>query len=166
MRQGGKMKKILLFIVFLMMIGVVALGVSPVRAEGAKGFKAVLSGAEVVPPAQTKAKGEATFELRKYGKELYYTIKASDIEGITAAHIHKGKKGENGPPLALLKVTKNAAKMNEVVAKGEVDKKDLMTSLSGKSVADLLKEIETGDTYVNVHTAKFPDGEIRGQIVK
>jgi len=164
------MKKIQLFIVFLIIAGFVALGAalgtSAEKAMGGKGFKAMLSGAEVVPAVQTKAKGEATFELRKDGKELYYKIMASDIEGISAAHIHKGKKGENGPPLALLKVTKNAAKGSEVVAKGEIEKKDLMTSLSGKSVADLLKELETGDTYVNVHTAKAPEGEIRGQIMK
>ncbi|HTR44338.1 MAG TPA: CHRD domain-containing protein [Thermodesulfovibrionales bacterium] len=160
------MKKTQLFIALLIIVVFATLGTAAEKAAGGKGFKAVLSGAEVVPPVQTKAKGEATFELRKDGKELYYTIKASDIEGISAAHIHKGKKGESGPPLALLHVTKNAAKMNEVVAKGEIEKKDLMTSLSAKSVADLLKEIETGDTYVNVHSAKFPDGEIRGQIVK
>jgi CHRD domain len=27
-----------------------------------------------------------------------------------------------------------------------------------------LADIQAGKTYVNIHTAKFPDGEIRGQL--
>jgi hypothetical protein len=29
---------------------------------------------------------------------------------------------------------------------------------------DLVAEIDSGNTYVNVHTNAFPGGEIRGQI--
>jgi hypothetical protein len=39
-----------------------------------------------------------------------------------------------------------------------------MGSLMGKSVKDLVKEIKKGHTYLNVHTDKYPNGEIRGQI--
>ena len=34
----------------------------------------------------------------------------------------------------------------------------------GKTLADLITQIKTGNTYVNVHTKKNPDGEIRGQL--
>jgi hypothetical protein len=32
------------------------------------------------------------------------------------------------------------------------------------NMAQLLALMDTGDTYINVHTAANPDGEIRGQI--
>jgi hypothetical protein len=34
----------------------------------------------------------------------------------------------------------------------------------GKTVDDLVALIKSGDVYVNVHTAKHPAGEIRGEV--
>jgi len=34
----------------------------------------------------------------------------------------------------------------------------------GAPFRDLIKALEIGETYVNVHTEKNPNGEIRGQI--
>src|SRR5512142_754693 len=65
-----------------------------------KSFRAKLSGRDVVPAVKTKAKGEADFKLSKDGKSLSYKLTVKNIENVSAAHIHKGKKGENGPPLA------------------------------------------------------------------
>ena len=36
--------------------------------------------------------------------------------------------------------------------------------LKGKNISDLITLIESGDTYVNVHSESNSDGEIRGQI--
>jgi hypothetical protein len=36
--------------------------------------------------------------------------------------------------------------------------------MQGKTLDDLAAAIESGDTYVNVHTADHKDGEIRGQL--
>lgn len=147
-------------IIFLLIIGTVAAGVA---AE--KGFKATLSGSEVVPAVMTTAKGEATFTLGKDGKELMYKVTVSDIENVSAAHIHMGKMGKNGPPVALIDIKgKKAGKFSGILAEGKITAKELLGSLKGKTVMDLVKEIEAGDTYVNVHTAKYPDGELRGQI--
>jgi len=41
---------------------------------------------------------------------------------------------------------------------------ELMGSLKGKTVNDLIEQIEAGNAYLNIHTSKHPDGEIRGQI--
>jgi hypothetical protein len=37
--------------------------------------------------------------------------------------------------------------------------------MQGKTLDDLAAAMDSGDVYVNVHTAEHPDGEIRGQIV-
>ncbi|HXX57243.1 MAG TPA: CHRD domain-containing protein [Thermodesulfovibrionales bacterium] len=153
------MRKIHL-IIFLLVLGLATAGIA---AE--KSFKAMLSGSEVVPAVETMAKGEATFTLSKDGNELSYKVTVSDIENVTAAHIHMGKAGKSGPPLALIDVKgKKAGKFSGTLAEGKITAKELMGSLMGKSVKDLVKEMEAGNTYLNVHTEKYPDGELRGQI--
>ncbi len=130
-----------------------------------KGFRAKLSGRDVVPSVKTKAKGETDFKLSKDGKELNYKLTVKDIENVTAAHIHKGKKGQNGPPLAgLFAGPKKEGKFSGVLAEGTITEKDLLGELQGKPLDELVKLIKSGDLYVNVHTDAHPDGEIRGQI--
>ena len=50
------------------------------------------------------------------------------------------------------------------LAEGTITKKELMGPMMGKSVEDLFKQIKKGNAYLNVHTDKYPNGEIRGQI--
>ncbi len=38
--------------------------------------------------------------------------------------------------------------------------------LKGKQISDLVKIMEDGNAYTNVHTEQNPKGEIRGQISK
>ncbi len=147
----------------LILLFVLGLATAGIAAE--KSFKAMLSGSEVVPAVETMAKGEATFTLSKDGNELGYNVIISDIENVSAAHIHRGKIGKNGPPVALIDIkAKKAGKFSGTLAEGKITAKELMGSLKGKSVKDLIKEIDAGNAYVNVHTDKYPDGEVRGQI--
>ncbi len=130
-----------------------------------KGFRAKLSGRDVVPVVKTKAKGDTEFKLSKDGKSLSYKLTVKDIENVTAAHIHKGKKGENGPPVAgLFAGPKKEGKFSGVLAEGTITEKELLGELQGKPLDELLKLIKAGELYVNVHTDAHPDGEIRGQI--
>ena len=114
---------------------------------------------------KTPAKGDAVFKLEKGGSELDYTVDVKGIENVTAAHIHEGMKGKNGMPVAsLFAGPMKEGKYSGVLAKGEITDKDLVGTLQGKTVEDLVKMIKSGDAYVNVHTKMHPDGEIRGQI--
>lgn len=152
------MKKLYLIILLL----VVGLATYSFAAD--KSFKSMLSGSESVPAVETMAKGDATFTVIKDEKALSYYVTVSDIENVTAAHIHLGKKGENGPPVALITNEKKAGKFSGTLAEGTITKKDLMGSMTGKSVEDLIKQIKKGNAYLNVHTDKYPNGEIRGQV--
>ncbi|MDA8101187.1 MAG: CHRD domain-containing protein [Nitrospiraceae bacterium] len=128
-------------------------------------FKAYLSGKHEVPATMTKATGEAVFRLSKDGKEMTYDLRVKGIENVTASHIHAGKTGENGGPVVgLFGGPKKEGKFGGELAKGVITEKDLVGPLAGKTVGDLAKMIADGDAYVNVHTDKFPDGELRGQI--
>jgi hypothetical protein len=128
-------------------------------------FKTGLSGKEVVPAVDTKTTGEAGFKLSKDGKELHYWLKIKNIEDVTAAHIHAGKMGVEGPPVAgLYAEPKKDGMYSGKLAKGKITDKDLVGPLAGKTVADLVTMIREGEAYVNVHTIKHPGGEVRGQI--
>jgi hypothetical protein len=56
-------------------------------------------------------------------------------------HIHKGKSGENGPPVAALQMRK-----------GKITSSDLQGPLAGKQISDLVDLIKNGQAYANVHT--------------
>ena len=134
-------------------------------AAGERSFKAILSGSEVVPPVKTIANGEAVFQLSKDGKEVAYKLTVSDIENVTAVHIHDGKFGVNGPPIVnLFTGPKKKGKFFGTLSEGTITEKDLMGQLNGKPFSNFIDMIQDGLTYVNVHTDKYPDGEIRGQI--
>ncbi len=156
-------KTLQLFAVLLIAM-VASLGVGAEEYGKRDDFKAKLTGGQVVPPVKTMAKGEATFKLGK-DDELTYKLTVTDIENVSAAHIHIGKMGKSGGPLAgLFAGPKKDGKFSGTLSEGTITSKELIGPLTGKSVRDLVELIKSGDAYVNVHTDKYPDGEIRGQI--
>jgi len=154
-----KTTKLLLFIAFTIFL------TASLGRAASDAFKAKLSGSEVMPAVMTKATGDAEFKLSKDGKEITYILNVKDIENVSAAHIHAGKKGESGAPVApLFMGPKKEGEFSGELAKGTITDKDLVGKLAGKTMGDLIKLMKEGGAYVNVHTAKNPAGEIRGQI--
>ena len=142
-----------------------ALGTAAEMTHAHHGFKTHLSGKEVVPVVKTTAKGMATFKPEMDGKTLHYSLTVDGIENVTAAHIHIGKKGKNGPPVAgLFAGPKKEGMFSGTLGEGTITEKDLVGPMAGKTVEDLIKALHAGELYVNVHTVKYPDGELRGQI--
>lgn len=124
-------------------------------------FTATLSGQDEVPPTNSQATGMAEFTVM--GDSVEYTVNASNIEGVTAGHIHSGKQGTNGPVVVTL--FKNDSPSNEVSETGSITPDKLEGPMAGKQLTDLASAMSNGDTYVNIHTEQNPNGEIRGQIM-
>ena len=118
-----------------------------------KKFTANLSGKSEVPPVDTKASGSAQFQISADGKQIDYELNVKDLNNFMMAHIHQGKSGENGQPVVMLSM-----------GKAKITPGDLQGPLAGKQLSDLVKLIQDGDTYVNVHTQQNQNGEIRGQL--
>jgi hypothetical protein len=113
----------------------------------------------------TPAKGEAKFTLSDDGKQMSFTLVVRDIENPVAAHIHLGKSGKDGAPLAnLFSGPKREGKFRGNLSQSSIAANDLTGDLKGKTIANLVALIKSGDAYVNVHTDSNPNGEIRGQI--
>jgi hypothetical protein len=124
-------------------------------------FTATLSGQDEVPPTNSQATGIAEFTVM--GDSVGYTVNASNMQGVTAGHIHSGKQGENGPVVVTL--FKNDSPSNEVSETGSITPDKLEGPMAGKQLTDLASAMSNGDTYVNIHTEQNPNGEIRGQLM-
>jgi hypothetical protein len=124
------------------------------QQQSAQTFTAKLTGKDELPPVNTQATGTAQFQLSSDGKEINYDLTTTNLNGFMMAHIHQGKAGENGQPLT--------APLS--LGKGKITSSDLQGPLVGKQISDLVNIIKSGQAYVNVHTDKNQNGEIRGQI--
>ena len=128
-------------------------------------FRVQLSGSEEVPLVDTKASGSAEFTAPHFDS-IIYSVNVSNMDNITAAHIHSGKTGANGPILVTLYKTESPSSepINGILTSGNITNADLEGPMAGKTLIDLTKVMELGETYVNVHSEEYPNGEIRGQI--
>jgi hypothetical protein len=131
-------------------------------------FVANLSGDKEVPPVQTQATGTAGFS-QPHLNNMTYGVQVQNIEGVTASHIHQGKEGQNGPVVVTLFKADNqtgTGPVNGQLVGGTISNDMLEGAMAGKTLeGDLVKAIQNGETYVNVHTVENPNGAIRGQIV-
>jgi hypothetical protein len=139
-------------------------------------FVATLSGAQEVPARDTQAVGVATFKLREDGTALAFKLNVANLDNVVAAHIHCGAVGVNGPVgVTLFMGAPAAGVVNGTLAEGTITAPDAGNACGWTDLAAVLAAIDSGATYVNVHTndgvappntgpGDFPGGEIRGQV--
>ena len=129
-------------------------------------FITELTGFEEVPPVNnTSAIGVAEFKLGQ--DNIMYIVNVTDIENVTAAHIHSGQVGENGPIVITLfkEDTPTTAMTTGVLSEGNITATNLEGPMAGQLLSNLTSAMQNEQTYVNVHTQQNPNGEIRGQIL-
>ena len=127
-------------------IALTCLGARPATAATTT-FIALLNGGQEVPPNTSNESGIAFFTFD--GKQLCFAITTTIGVRETAAHIHgPAAPGENAGILFPLDAGRA--------------KNGCWSSLDKAAKKGLKK----GRLYVNVHTGEFPNGEIRGQILK
>ena len=121
---------------------------------------ALTSANEVPAPKPTTATGVA--DVVVYSDRVDFQIAASNITGVTMAHIHNGVVGVAGPVFVTLFAPASATgAVNGVLVSGSLNSTNLP---AGVTLAALKTLISTGNAYVNVHTTANPSGEIRGQL--
>ena len=162
-------------IVLVPIFALALLGSMPAASAG-DNFVATLSGGEEVPARDTQATGVAKFKLREDGAALLFKLNVANIDNAVAAHIHCGAVGVNGPVGVTLFIgTPAGGVVNGMLAEGTITAPDAGNACGWTDLAAVLAAIETGNTYVNVHTndgvapintgpGDFPGGEIRGQV--
>lgn len=111
-------------------------------------YKATLTGANEVPANSSTATGTATLTLNTDTKVFSVTL-PHNVVGVTGGHIHKAAVGANGD------VVFPFANLTSPI-----------TFTSPVLTAAQEADLNAGLYYVNLHTAAFPGGEIRGQLIK
>ena len=124
-------------------------------------FRAHLNGASQVPPADSQGQGQFIGKL--HDGALRYRLVVANIENVVAAHIHCGDTGMNGPVGVTLFVG-GPVSTSGPLARGPILAPDTNNGCGWADVDDIIDALESGDTYINVHTLQNLPGEIRGQV--
>ena len=114
--------------------------------------KATLTGAAEVPgPGDPDGGGMVQVTLDPDKNEVCYDLTVTKIDEATAAHIHEGAMGKEGPVKVGLDAPKSGAMKGCKSADAAVVK-DMMAN--------------PANYYVNIHSKDFPKGAVRGQLSK
>lgn len=129
-----------------------------------------LNGFSEVPANSTTGVGEFRLEIQSNDR-ISYRLTYRALEAPTLfAHIHFAQRDVNGGVAAFLcgGGNKPACPATEGTAEGIIVPSDVVgpsgQGIAAGEFAELVRAIRAGKTYANVHTSKFPSGEIRGQI--
>jgi len=152
-------------------------GPGPGPANELQNFVAPHSGDQEVPANDSKARGQAVFQLSKDGTEIHFRLIVANLENITQAHIHCGPAGENGPIIAWLypfdvqDIVLIPGRTSGILDQGVITEDDVVVQPDSRecpggvaNLDDLIEKLRTDGAYSNIHTEQFPPGEIRGQI--
>ncbi len=144
----------------LLAAGLVAM-VSPLRAD-------FVSTATLTPGADgattSMGSGTATVDWMSATDTFTYRLSWTNLtDQATMAHIHFGALGVNGPiviPFFMTPMPASAFTSGTLTAADF--KPDPVAGIN--SIADVATAIQDGNAYVNIHTATYPAGELRGQL--
>ena len=142
-------------------------------------FRGLLHGYNEVPAVSTVATGDFTARISKDESQIDYELTYSDLEGsVTQAHIHFGQPGVNGgisvwlcgnpgpgvtPPAGTQACPPSPATITGTLTAANVVGPAAQGIAAGE-FEELVNAIRAGKTYANVHSTKFPGGEVRDQL--
>ena len=164
------------FAAVVAVLGLLGVVTAAVAGGGSRDVRERLKGYEEVPSVSTLASGEFRAEVRD--DKISYRLSYRDLEGtVTQAHIHLGQEDVNGGVSAFFcsNLTDpppppgtQACPPAPATVEGEIEPADVIgpgaQGIDPGQYDELLRAIRSGVTYANVHSSRFPGGEIRAQI--
>jgi len=155
------------------LLGVVA---AAVAGGGARDVREHLTGYEEVPMTLSTT-GNGVFRAAVRESRIEYRLSYSALEGdVTQAHIHLGREATAGGISAFLcsnlgngpEGTPACPGPRAGEVRGTIEPADVIgpagQGIAPGEYAELLRAIRAGATYANVHSTKYPAGEIRAQL--
>lgn len=148
-------------------------------------LNARLSGAqEVTPPdapttpspgVTTQATGDVQVRVAEDLSSFAFVLNVNNGTGVTQAHLHCGRPGQNGPVIVFLApLNEQGEDVNGMLAEGTRTNENIETGAEAcealigrpvRNVASLTAAAFEGLIYANVHTLTNPAGEVRGQLI-
>jgi hypothetical protein len=137
-----------------------------------KHFKATMNGFMETPSVSTTGWGEFEAELVEPQK-LHYVFTYGGLEGGASlfAHVHFGQRGFAGGVSYFLcggSTKPTPCPYPAGTVEGDVTPADIVgpngQGIEPLSFDEILRAMRAGHSYANIHTTRWPGGEIRGQI--
>jgi hypothetical protein len=164
----------------LVVVAAAVLALPSAADNGRERFEARLKGYDEVPQTlSTTGSGRFKATLDRASGSLSYELSFGGLEGnVTMAHLHLGRRGLNGGIMVWLCQTATnpdpagAAGSPTCPAAGTASgtiQSNHVIGPTGQGIAagefaELIAALRAGAVYVNVHSSKYPGGEIRGQV--
>jgi hypothetical protein len=158
-------------------LAVVAIAASVALAgQGNRPFRASLDGyQEVVGPGSISTVGQGTFEARVNpdAMTITFTLRYTLENPATQAHIHFAQEHVGGGVIAFLcgggsKPPCPPGTTGEATVTGVITAADIIgpagQGIEPGSFAEAVRAMNAEATYANIHSDRWPAGEIRGQI--
>jgi CHRD domain len=113
-------------------------------------FLVLATGSQETPSVDSPGVASGRLTMSADRKQLSFDLMIADLKGkLTGIHLHRGRAGQDGP------VVYSLPEPVEDEARGQVE-------FNPADEADLL----TQGFYLDLHTDLFPNGELRGQVVR
>lgn len=149
-------------------LAVIAAGAALAHGDNGKSG-ARLNGFQETPSISTTGHGALKTRVRPDG--IHYVLRYEDLENdATVAHIHFGQRHTAGGVVAFLcgGGDKPACPLREGRVEGVIDANDVIgpasQGIDPTQLQEVVRALRHGAIYANVHTTKFGNGEIRGQV--
>ena len=159
----------------VMMLAATAVGLT----DGAlRQIKLTLTGHKEVPVISTTGRGTFSATINREETEIRYRLEYTDLEGaVLQSHIHFGPPNNTGgisvwlcsnlasppTPAGVQPCPAPGGAMEGIATAADVVGPTAQ-GIEPNAFAELISAIKNGKTYVNVHSSKWPAGEIRSQI--
>ncbi len=169
-------QKCLVIVPVLVLVG----GATARSQTAGKTLAAVLRGFAEVPAVSTVAAGFFHGTINEDETAIEYQLHYEGLEGsVTQAHIHFGQPLVSGgisvwlcgnsPPTTPPPGTPTCPEAGVGPEVTGTLTADSVVGPTGQGIAagefaELIKALRKGNAYANVHSSKFPGGEVRGQI--
>jgi len=148
------------------------------------GVSADLVGFQEVPALSTVARGRFRAWVDTVDNTIHWKLSYDGLEGaVSQAHVHFGQMSVNGgisfflcsnpttpaPPAGTQACPEGPAEIEGIVTAEQVIGPGPTATAPGQGIeprafAEIAAAIRSGVAYANVHTSKWPAGEIRGQL--
>jgi hypothetical protein len=168
-------------------VGVAALGVATYALAGGSGagfnhLTATMSGYQEVPAVSSVASATFTADVSKDGNSIDGQLSYGGLEGdVQQSHIHFGQRSVNGgisvflctnlgngpagtqlcPQSGTIHGTITAADVSPLIPATAAARTQ---GIDTGEYQELVRAIDAGKTYANIHSTKWPGGEIRAQL--
>ena len=168
-------------------VAVAALGIAAFALAGGSGvgfnhLTATMSGYQEVPAVSSTGTADFTADVSKDGSSIAWQLSYSGLEGaVQQSHIHFGQRSVNGGISVFLCTNlgngpagAQACPQSGTIS-GTVTAADVSPAIPATAGArtqgidtgeydELVRAIGAGKAYANLHTGRWPGGEIRAQL--